>query len=377
MLGGTRSPLSKEARTFHMTRNSRLILFAAGLTLCGACEHAPSPDSSALAAAATPAAVPVTVAVVTVRPSARLVNFVGTLYGNEDVTLSSQVEGQIKSLSADLGDHVEAGQVLAQIEDDQWRARLREAEATLAKARADEARGRQLVDRKVISPQEYESMKTLVEVAQAQRDTLTVTINHARVDAPISGAVARRFVSSGEYVHPGSQLFSLVAEDPLKLRGDVPERFAHELQVGQTVQARVDAFPDTTFTGRLARLSPASNPENRSVAVEAIVDNHERALKPGFFASAAVVTRTDDPAIMVPQEALLTFAGVTKLFVIKDGVAHQQPVRTGTRGSGGLVEITEGLAPDQTVATSGLSKLADGIAVTVTPPAAATGEPAS
>ena len=350
-----------------MKPHSRLIRFAACLALCAARARGPT---TALAAEGTAVAVPITVAAVIVQPSPRLVNFVGTLYGNQDVTLSSQVEGQIKSLSADLGDHVEAGQVLAQIDDDQLHARLREAEAMLAKARADEARGRQLVDRKVISAQEYESMKTHVDVAQAQRDNLAVAIRHARVEAPISGAVARRLVSSGEYVHPGSQLFSLVAEDPLTLRGDVPERFAHEVQVGQTVQVRVDAFPDTAFAGRLARISPASNPENRSVAVEATVANMDHRLKPGFFANAAVVTRTDDRALVVPQEALTTFAGVTKLFVIKDGVAQERQVRTGTRGSGGLVEVTEGLAAGEQVATSGLAKLENGSAVTVRAPVA-------
>ena len=322
-------------------------------------------EAKADAAAAKPAAVPVTVAAVKVQPSARLVNFVGTLYGNEEVTLSSQVEGQITSLSADLGDPVHAGQVLAQIDDDQWRARLREAEATLANARADEDRGRQLAGSKVISAQEYETMKTRAEVAQAQRDTLTVTIRHARVESPINGAVARRFVSAGEYVRAGSQLFSLVAEDPLKLRGDVPERFANELQVGQTVQVRVDAFQEATFTGRLSRISPASNPENRSVAIETTVDNHEHKLKPGFFANAAVITRSDDRALMVPQDALITFAGVTKLFVVKEGVAQERQVHTGTRGGGGLVEIVDGLEPGEQVATSGLTKLENGIAVSV------------
>jgi membrane fusion protein, multidrug efflux system len=311
------------------------------------------------------AAVPVTVSPVVVRQAERLVNFVGTLYGNEEVTLSSQVEGQINSLHADLGDQVEAGQVVAQINDDQLRARLREAEATLAKAQADEARGRQLEAGHIISTQEYESMKTQAAVAQAQRDTLTVTIRHAHVESPIRGAVARRFVSAGEYVHPGSQLFSLVAEDPLKLRGDVPERFAHELQAGQPVQVRVDGFPQTLFVGRLARISPASNPENRSVSIEAVVDNHERKLKPGFFANAAVVTRSDDQALMVPQEALITFAGVTKLFVISDGTAHERQVHTGSRGGGGLIEIIDGIAPDDVVATSGLTKLENGIAVSV------------
>jgi membrane fusion protein (multidrug efflux system) len=363
-----------------MTRHARFVLVSGVCGLVGmlpwaGCER--SDNSQAVAAEAEQTAVAVTVARVIVRPSARLVNFVGTLYGNQEVTLSSQVEGQIKSLSVDLGDQVVAGELLAQIDDDQWRARLREAEATLAKAKADEDRGRQLLGGSIISPQEYESMRTRVEVSQAQRDTLIVTIRHAQVESPISGAVARRFVSAGEYVHPGSQLFSLVAEDPLKLRGDVPERFAHELQVGQPVQVRVDAMADVVFTGRLTRMSPASNPENRSIAIEALVENHDRKLKPGFFANAAVVTRSDDRTLMVPQEALITFAGVTKLFVISDGTAHERQVRTGTRGSGGLVEVVEGVEPNDVVAVSGLTKLENGIAVSVKDIDGATHEPAS
>ncbi len=363
-----------------MSRQARVLLRSALPLLVAAvpwagCERSDNPQ--AVAAEAKQASVPVTVARVAAQPSTRSVHFVGTLYGNQEVTISSQVEGQIRSLSVDLGDHLTTGQLLAQIDDDQWRARLREAEANLAKARADEERGRQLVRSNVISPQEYESMRTHVEVSQAQCDTLIVTIRHAQVESPINGAVARRFVSAGEYVHPGSQLFSLVAEDPLKLRGDVPERFAHELQLDQPVQVRVDAFADAVFAGRLARISPASNPENRSVAIEAVVENHERRLKPGFFANAAVVTRADDRALMVPQEALITFAGVTKLFVVRDGTAHERPVRTGTRGSGGLVEITEGVEPDDLVAVSGLTKLENGSAVTVRQADAPKQEPAS
>jgi membrane fusion protein (multidrug efflux system) len=346
-------------------RGPASVALLATLTLCVACGRSTGPQHEAIAAEPTPSGLPVTVAPVSVRPSARVVNFVGTLYGNEEVMLSSQVEGQIRALTVDLGDQVVAGQVLAQIDDDQWRARLREAEAMLAKARADEARGRQLRERKIISVQEYETMKTQAEVAQAQRDTLTVTIDHARVVSPITGAVAKRFVSVGEYVRPGSQLYSLVAQDPLKLRGDVPERFAHELQVGQSVQVRIDAFPEAVFDGRLARISPASNPQNRSVSVEAEVANRDHRLKPGFFANAAVITRTDDRAVMVPQEALMTFAGVTRLFVINDGTAHQRTVQTGTRSSGDMVEILDGVAPGDVVAISGLTKLSEGTAVTV------------
>src|SRR5262249_22259994 len=160
--------------------------------------------------------------------------------------------------------------------------------------------------------QEYESMKTAAAVAEAQRDTQNVLIEHARVLSPLTGSVASRIVSVGEYVRAGTPLFKLVADQPLKLRGDVPERFAHELAAGQSVQIQVDAFPGQTFSGTLARISPSVNRDNRSISVEAVVENGDRRLKPGFFANASIVTRAEDEALMVPQTAIVTFAGVTR-----------------------------------------------------------------
>lgn len=343
-------------------------LLVATMLLVASCTRRSETEPAAHAAAGEARPVPITVAPVTIRPSERMVSFVGTLFGNEEVMLSSQMEGQINAIGADLGDHIQTDQVLAEINDDQLRARLREIEATLAKARADETRGRQLAERKVISPQEYESMKTAAAVVEAQRDTLTVLLQHSRVRSPLTGSVVKRLVSAGEYVRPGTPLFALVADDPLKLRGDVPERFADELLAGQIVRVRVDAFPNETFEGQLARISPASNRENRSIAVEALIDNRDRRLKPGFFANGSIVTRSDEDAVMIPQEALITFAGVTKLFVIADSIAHERQVRPGSRTAEGLIEIVEGLRADEFVATSGLTKLQNGVSVTIRKP---------
>lgn len=322
-------------------------------------------STEAVAAETEVKAVPVTVAAVVTRPAARVVNFVGTLYGYEEITLSSQAEGQIEVLLADLGDQVAAGQMLARIDDDQLRARLREAEAMLSKARADEARARKLVAKNVISTQEFEALRTNAEVAKARRDTLEVTADHTMVKSPITGAVAHRFPSVGEYVVPGSKLFSLVALNPLKLRGDVPERFAHEIRVAQPVRVTVDPFPDLVFEGKVSRISPTSDPQSRSVALEVLVDNYEEMLKPGFFAHASVVTRQDDRALMVPQEALVSFAGVTKLFVVHDGLAEERQVTAGTRGDAGLIEIVEGITESDRVVISGLTKLANGTQVEI------------
>ena len=265
-----------------MHRSIGTALALAGALHLLACAR-PSDPKTAEAPAVVADPVAVTVAPVIFRPTQRLLKFVGTLYGNEEVTLSSQAEGQIESIHVDLGDRVTEGQILAEVEDDDLRARLREIEATLDKARADEARGRELRESKVISPQEYESMQTAVAVSEAQRDTVNVLLRHTKVRSPLTGSVARRMISAGEYVRAGTALFDLVADQPLKLRGDVPERFAQELATGQPVQIAVDAYPGAVFAGRLSRISPAANAENRSVTVEALVDNPQHAAQAGVL----------------------------------------------------------------------------------------------
>jgi len=336
---------------------------------CGRAGGTEGPSAARSDAAAK--AVVVRVAPAVVRPVERTVQFVGTLYGQEEVTLASQVEGQIERLHADLGDPVAEGAVLAEIDDSAWRARLREAEANLAKARADEERARQLLETRVISPQEYEARKTAAQVAEAQRELLQVTLRHAQVVSPLRGAVARRFVSAGEYVRTGTPLFTLVVQNPLKLRGDVPERFAPEVAAGQPVQVRVDAYPNEVFHGTLARISPASNPQNRSVTVEATVDNPDLKLKPGFFANAAIVTRRDDRAVCIPQEAILSLAGVQRVYVITGNRAESREVELGRRLPDGLLEVLRGVEAGELVAITGLSKLDSGVAVQIEP------EPAS
>ncbi|MGH7790601.1 MAG: efflux RND transporter periplasmic adaptor subunit [Candidatus Binatia bacterium] len=339
-------------------------LAAGGLGGCGGAADSPAAAAPTATVAAVEA-LPVTVVPVALRPTKRLLKFVGTLFGNEEVTLSSQVEGQLDKIHVDLGDTVTVGDVLVDIDDTSARAQLRETEARLAKAQADAVRGRELLKTNVISPQEYEAMQTAVAVAEAQRDMMNDGLQHKRVRSPLTGSVAKRLVSVGEYVRPGTPLFDLIADDPLKLRGDIPERFAQEIAIGQPVQIRVDAFPDTAFEGRLARVSPSANAENRSITVEADVPNPGRKLKAGYFVSANIVTRADDQALVVPETAVISFAGVTKLFVVRDNIAYERHIRTGTRDEQGLVEVVEGLTADEVVATSGLAKLEDGMPVAV------------
>jgi membrane fusion protein (multidrug efflux system) len=334
-----------------------VLLAAAG---CGERSAAQSPGTAGKAEAVT-----VTIANVAVRIVERTVSVVGTLAANAQAEIASEVDGQVIAIEADLGDRVEPGQLLARVRRDEIEARLREAEASLAKAVADEGRARPLQAQGVISPQEYEQVRTTLDVARARRDQLRIQLEHTAIRSPMAASVAARVVDAGNYVRVGTVLFRLVQDDPLKFRGEVPEREVPALRAGQPVRVSVDAFPGETFTGEVTRIGSAADPAARSLAFEAVVPNGDHRVRPGFFGHGEVVVAREERAVAVPRSALTSFAGVTKLFQIEDGVARERPVTLGVDLGDGWVEIVQGIAQGKQVATSGLSKLADGTQVVV------------
>src|SRR5438128_3230496 len=240
-----------------------------------------------------------------------------------------------------------------------------EAEASLAKAAGDAARAEPLRAGGVISTQEYEQVRMALDVARARRDQLRIQLEHTEIRAPMDGSVAARLVDAGNYVRAGTVLFRIVQDDPLKFRGEIPERDVPALRPGQGVRVSVDAFPGETFTGEVSRIGSAADPAARSLAFEALVPNADHRIRPGFFGHGEVVVSHDERALAVPRAALTSYAGVTKLFLIEGGVAREREVKLGVDLGDGWVEIAEGLSQGKQVATSGLSKLADGTQVVV------------
>jgi membrane fusion protein (multidrug efflux system) len=322
-------------------------------------------DAEGLAAQATPADITVTVSPVAVRAVERTVSVVGTLEANEQADLASESEGQVMAVRADLGDRVTRGQALLEVRSDVVEAQLQEAQASLEKAAADEARAAPLRAQGIIAEQEYEKVRTESRVARARRDRLRIEREHATIRAPFDGSVSARLTNLGDYVRPGTVVFRLVQDDPLKFRGEVPEREVPSLRASQELRVTVDPYPGETFTGHVTRVGAASDPAARSLTFEALVPNADRRLRPGFFGHGDVVVRRDERAVAAPRAAVSSFAGVTKVFVVEDGIAREREVALGVDLGDGWVEISQGVARGAQVVTSGLSRLADGTRVTV------------
>ncbi len=350
-------------------------------------------------------------------PLHRKVELVGSLMADEEVTVSSELDNRIERVAVDLGDRVKKGDLLIKLADEELRLKVDEANHFLTEAMAklgidekkpvvnnpaqttigkkaqadlDDAqlnydRISALVEQKIISKQELdnaetrlkiakanydaaiESVKTLMATLEARKATLALVkkkLSDTVIRAPIDGAVSKRSVSGGEYVKVGSPLITLVTDNPLRLRGSVPERYSSDIKVGQEVNIFVEPFPGENFKGKVSRISPSSNIDTRSITLEASIPNSKLLLKPGFFAKATLTTKIDEQVTMVPNAAVYTFAGVNKIFIIADGKAQQRFVKLGAR-NGELVEILEGAKPGELVATNSLSKLEDQVAVTI------------
>jgi membrane fusion protein (multidrug efflux system) len=165
-------------------------------------------------------------------------------------------------------------------------------------------------------------------------------------------------------VKENTVVFTLVALDPLKYTGTVPERFAPELRAGQRIELTVEAYPGQSFAGEVTRISPAVEVQTRSLALEGRVPNRDGRLRPGFFTKGVVLTRKEAGVAFVPAEAVVYFVGISKLFVVSGDRVEERLIRAGVR-QGAWVEVAEGVKPGETVATTNLNQLFKGAPVTV------------
>ena len=204
--------------------------------------------------------------------------------------------------------------------------------------------------------------RTNVANAQAQLALARKSLSYAVIPAPIDGYVAERTADLGEYVSPQQKVVTIVRTNPLRIRIDIPEQAIPEVRVGQSVSITTSAWPDKNFAGRVARIAPNVSATSRTLTVEAEIDNSSGALKPGQFATVRILQERAEPAVLVPARAVITEAGVSRLYVIKNGHAEQRIVQTG-QTEGDLIEVKTGIAADEQIATSNLEQLSDGIAV--------------
>lgn len=212
------------------------------------------------------------------------------------------------------------------------------------------------------------SAQAQVESAHAQVGLARKVLSDTVIRAPFSGFISERGVAVGEYVTPSSKIATLLRTNPIKLALELPEGEAGRLKLGMTVMARVAAYNDTEFEGRITAINPAINTTSRSITVEVTIDNKANLLRSGMFATARIMQRDEAEGVFIPQSAILSepTSNSSFVYVVENKIARFRVIRLGPpEPDGGLVRAAGGLSPGEVVATSNLNQLYDGATVRI------------
>ncbi|MEI7637615.1 MAG: efflux RND transporter periplasmic adaptor subunit [Syntrophus sp. (in: bacteria)] len=306
------------------------------------------------------------------------VEAVGTLKANEEVIVSSEIDGILKRITVTEGSKVSRGALIAEVNETDYRlevkraeASLRQTEASLANSKLEYERKDALYKEQLVTRQQFDDITARLALADGDVDRAKSALALAReklsktnIYAPIAGSVKEKRTTAGDYVRNGMPLVYLIQTDPIKLGFSVIERDVGKIKVGQDVQFRVDSFPDQEFRGILKNIYPHLEEKTRSLQAEAIVTNPQQLLKPGLFARVILFTGLARDVVVVPITSLLYEGTSVKAFVVENGQAKEKPVKTGQK-YGEFMEIMEGLQGGEQLVTVGQNNLSQGVKVNV------------
>lgn len=285
-----------------------------------------------------------------------------------EVKVGSRVSGVVKRLRAQIGDKVSAGQVIAELDDAELRAKLSQAVATLEKSKADREfaamnleRLRPLREREYVSQQELDLAENALKVAEAQVDQAganvelaRVQLEYAKIVAPVPGVIASISTQEGETVaasFAAPTFVNIIDLDRLEVQVYVDETDIGRIREGLEASFTVDTYPDTDFRGRVTAIHPKAviqdNVVNYIVTVE-ITDAQGRTLRPEMTTNVTLFLDVRKDALAVPAAAVSREGGDRFVLVLREGVRERRSVRVGRR-DGGYLEILEGLTEGETV----------------------------
>jgi len=311
----------------------------------------------------------------TVRPS---IDTIGSLMPNEEVIISSEVDGILKDIRVDEGTPVEKGTVLARVDDTDYRlavdtaeAVLRQAEANFMNLTAEKKRKEALFKEELVTSQQFDDVSTRLTVAARELDRAKFALSLSKdrlgkstISSPIKGIVKERKVTAGDFIRAGMPILTIVQIDPLKLSFTITEKDVGALKVGQDVVFMVDPYPGREFNGSLSIIYPSLDERTRSLKAEALVGNPSLELKPGFFARVKVYTSKPKEAIVIPATSVL-YEGTTVRVFLGDGkTARERPIKIGEK-YGDMIEVTEGLFGGESLIVVGQNNLTDGVRINV------------
>ena len=302
-----------------------------------------------------------------------LIQVVGSLKPVQGADLSVELPGIVAEVNFDSGGDVRSGAQILRLIDDDDVAKLRTLEAARDLAQTTYNRDQAQLQRQLISQAQFDMTAANLKSSQAQVAEQRAIVDKKTLRAPFAGHLGIRSVNEGQYLAPGTAVVTLQALDPIFFDFTLPQQQLQQIKVGQAISMKVDAYPETVFTGKITTIDPKVDPATRNVAVRATLPNAAHRLLPGMYATADISTGAAQRYITLPQTAITFNPYGNMVYLVQEKTdptgkmiptAVQTVVTTGsTRGD--QIAVLSGLKEGDVVVSTGQTKLQNGAAVTV------------
>jgi len=317
--------------------------------------------------------------------------FNGDIIAETEVKVFSKVPDRIDAFYVDEGDEVKAGQPLAHVLATAIEQGVRQAEAALSAARAQDAnmrveyeRTRRLYEQNAMSQQQFDAVKTQYEAAVAQTEQAEAALTTARsqltdatLSAPIRGIIGKRYYETGDMASPAMPVFSIVQMDRVKMQVQAAERDLGSLAERQPAKVRVRSYTDTTFDGEVLKISPVLDPMTRMADVEILIPNPGHLLKPGMYAQVEIITGCIENTIVIPRHAVLESTSLESndgkdtvvknyfVYVIADSMKAEQRLLEVDYVNHQYIAVKSGIEVGEKIVITGQNNLRDGLPVLI------------
>ena len=302
--------------------------------------------------------VPVKVSVVGTGKISQHVLYSATVEAEETVDIYARGSGLVRRVLVEEGAQVREGQVMIELVDDELK--LNEAEAKLAFQKQENQlrRKEELFNRQLLAKEEYEDLKINVEQSKIRWERAQLSLDYARVRAPVSGVISKRSVKLGDRIGASTKLYEMVNLSRLIAYVHVPGQGMHNLAVGQPALVTTDFLPGTNFQGKILRISPVVDPGSGTFKVTLELKSKKQLLRPGMFINAHIVTATHPRAVLVPKRAVVYDDGLPHLFVVSDSTVNKVRFEMGFDDTE-FVEVLAGVKKGDQIVVVGQNGLKD------------------
>ncbi len=289
------------------------------------------------------------------------IQITGDVIPIQQASIFSKVSGNLDRVYVNIGARVRTGQLLALIDTTELVQQLQQMSATFYNPRVTYQRTKQLLEGSLVAKQDVDNAEALMKVAEANYENAKTRLGYARITAPFTGTITKRFMEQGGVVTTptNATLFSLMDYDTVRVVVNILEKDIPLVHVGTLASISVDAFPGKEHRGSVARLSEAIDLETRTMTAEIDIPNPTLVLRPGMYATVILFVAERPNQITIPTQALLRENENFLIYTVQGNAAHRVDVTLGVE-QGERTEILSGLQGDKTIIVMGQQLVKDG-----------------